>query len=196
MNLKYIACVLGGGAAGSALTYIFIRRKECHKCNKKVEELRNQYNEIFRNQDENISELRETIDNYRRRHDEVLNEIGYSDHSEDPIEPEDFEADLEMVEAPEEEEYGEMDIYAIGIRDFMQDAKYEKQYLTFYRGDEIMLNQNEEPVNDIRGTLGDMELLVRNFTGEVMYIRNTRTDTDYQIDFDDGTAAEVIGSDP
>lgn len=110
----------------------------------------------------------------------------YTGHSEEPIHPEEFEEDLEPVEAPEENPGEEMDIYAITVGDFMQDAKYEKKYLSYYRVNGVLSDAGTDEVIDApRMAVGDMMDIVENYTGNVMYIRNTHTSVDYQIDFED-----------
>lgn len=110
----------------------------------------------------------------------------YASHSEEPIHPEEFEEDLEPVEAPEENPGEEMDIYAITVGDFMQDAKYEKKYLVYYRVNGVLSDAGTDEVIDApRTAVGDMMDIVENYTGNVMYIRNMRTSVDYQIDFED-----------
>lgn len=194
MNIKYVLCFLGGLGLGGVGGYFVTKKVD----GRKAEDLRNnlkvaehQIREHTAHEQElnhYIDGLEEQLKKWTRSTEDMVTDMNldYDTASEEPEDPVPFTEEAE-AEAPEEEEYGEMDIYAIGIADFMQDAKYEKKYLTYYRENECYVDSNsEQEIDDPRKILGDMVDLCTVYQGNVMYVRNTKTYIDYQIDFTDG----------
>lgn len=181
MNLKIIGAFVAGLGVGGAGGY-FAARKLLQKKNDKIlQDAIDQSSAAYR---KDLADLKQR---FEAEKEALALASEYESHSEDPVEPEDFEKDLEPIEAPapEEKENEEMDIYAIGIADFMQDADYDKKYITYYRGDDMLVNESEEEI-DRYDALGDMGELLPDYTGSIMYIRNEREKADYQVDFADG----------
>lgn len=189
MNFKYVLCFLGGVGAGGIGGYFVAKKKLQKKADETLEELTGEFTDTVNKNNSYIEELEKQLKDWNRStldiaKDFVDDNAAYASESEDPEEPEVLE-EPEAEGAPEEEPFSEMDIYAIGIADFMQDAKYDKQYLTYYRGNECFVDSGDNTISNPTAILGDMVDMCYIYQGDVMYVRNTRTGIDYQIDFDD-----------
>jgi hypothetical protein len=67
--------------------------------------------------------------------------------------------------------------------------------LTFYRDDAVLADENEEPVDDINGMIGDQALQsfgLGSGDSRVVYVRNERIGVDYEILLHDGNYGEVV----
>ena len=184
MNIKYVLCFFAGLGVGGAGGYLVARKQLQKKSDQALDEITTEFTNTLKQSQDHAEQLEQQLKDWNRTSLDL-----YDSDSEDPEVPEVMDeskttAEAE-TEAPEEPEYGEMDIYAIGIADFMQDAKYEKEYLIYYRGNNCFTYSDDSVVEDPRKLLGDMVDMVDIFQGEVMYVRNTRTNVDYQVDFDE-----------
>lgn len=183
MNVKYVLCFLAGLGVGGAGGYLVARKQLQKKSDQALDEITTEFTSTLKKSQEHANQLEQQLRDWNRTSLDLDYDVDddYESHSEDPEEP----TAMEEAEAPEEPEYGEMDIYAIGIADFMQDANYDKEYLIYYRGNNCFTYSDDSVVDDPRKLLGDMVDMVDIFQGEVMYVRNTRTNVDYQVDFDE-----------
>lgn len=184
MNLKYVLCFLGGVGVGGVGGYFVAKKQLQKKADETLDELTNEFTDTVNKNNDYIEELEKQLKDWNRSTIDIADSYVYASKSEDPKEPEVLEEETKE-EAPEEEAYGELDIYAIGIADFMQDAKYDKQYITYYRGNELFVDSGDTIINNPKAILGDMVDMCFIYHGDVMYVRNTKTAIDYQIDFDD-----------
>ena len=186
MNFKYVLCFLGGLGAGGIGGYFVAKKQLQKKSDETLEELTSEFTDTVNKNNNYIAELEKQLKDWNRSTIDIADSYVYASKSDDPEEPEVMdEPEEEKEEAPEEEPFSEMDIYAIGIADFMQDAKYDKQYLTYYRGNECFVDSSDNAISNPTAILGDMVDMCYIYQGDVMYVRNTRTGIDYQIDFDD-----------
>lgn len=198
MNVKLIGTFVAGMGVGGGLTYIALK-KHIQKGNEaRIAEAVDEVLASAKSKElkEEAKEPEPDTDYIQFVHDQ-LDTIGkaaekYKSDSSDPedISVPDFNDPVaDPEEGPAEEAHEEMDIYAIGIADFMQDAKYDKKYAVYYRGDNMLVEEATDKVLDIQAVLGDLADLIQMAYAdlEVLYIRNERTSTDYQIDFDPGS---------
>lgn len=186
MNIKVVGAVAAAFGIGGAVGYLTrgaIESKKAHNVEECV------YNKL-KEKNKKIDELKKKICEINEKLEQSLN---YESDSKDPVKPEEFVEDLEEIEAPapEEKENDEMDIYAIGIGDFMQDAEYSKVYLTYYKRDGKLADQSDRDITaDAEMILGDLVELFAEYTGSVMYIRNESNLKDYEIDFENDAFAD------
>lgn len=189
MNVKLIGTFVVGIGVGGGLTYVALK-KHIQKGNQA---------RIAEAVDEVLASIptdRRDTDYIQFVHDQ-LDTIGKAteEYKSDSSDPEDISVPdfndpvADPEEGPAEEAHEEMDIYAIGIADFMQDAKYDKKYAVYYRGDNMLVEEATDKTLDIQVVLGDLADLIQMAYAdlEVLYIRNERTSTDYKIDFDPGS---------
>lgn len=190
---KYILCSVGGAAAG-ALTVYAVMRKKMENFKKLQKEFKKVQDETLKNSvdildksfkscgesssDEEKKALAEEAEHYRKLYYDILRDEYSATQSKIP-EPEEDIVPL----APEEDPLSEIGAYAITIADFMDDVRYKKIYCEYYRATDSLVDTSTDTEIDKREALGDMWELLDGWVGNEVYIRNTATNTDYEIDF-------------
>lgn len=87
--------------------------------------------------------------------------------------------------------------YVITDEEFAEGFPRHEQFsLTYYEGDKVLVDSDDDPVDDIEGSVG-RENLLRFGHGSndsrIVYVRNEKRHADYEVVQHDGTFAEVIG---
>lgn len=104
--------------------------------------------------------------------------------------PEDFDLDEEKktrsIEAP----------YIISKDEFMEnDEGYAQSAITYFAGDDVLADERDQPIEDVESTVG-VDNLSRFGHGSgdknVVYIRNERTEMDFEISYSEGKFAEEV----
>lgn len=197
MNIKLIGTFVAGMGVGGGLTYVALK-KHIQKGNEaRIAEAVDEALASAKQKEEPEQKAGDTDGDYIQFVHDQLDTIGKAteEYKSDSSDPEDISVPdfndpvADPEEGPAEEAHEEMDIYAIGIADFMQDAKYDKKYAVYYRGDNMLVEEATDKTLDIQVVLGDLADLIQMAYAnlEVLYIRNERTSTDYKIDFDPGS---------
>lgn len=91
--------------------------------------------------------------------------------------------------------------YVIAISEFAtEEQQYTKETVTYYAQDEILVDDAERPIDDIEGTVGEVNLQFFGQASEdpdIVYVRNDKRDIDFEIVRVDKSYAEfVLGQDP
>lgn len=187
--VKLALAFAGGAAVGSGATFLILRKRNDGTLDKAVDEISATYRRKAREAEKQIDILKERLDEYEKEEYERLvnpNRYKRADNGEGDSIP-----DIPPVEKEREDET----IYEITLEDFMNDALFDKGYLTYYRGDNILSTESDDMVEDPGYTLGEIGKHLDDVNEEVIYIRNSRVGCDYQIDFSDGSyREEVLGS--
>lgn len=77
-----------------------------------------------------------------------------------------------------------------------EDVGFETDILTLYRDGTLVLNYSGEVIDDIDSYVGEDNLKhMGEYEDDVMYVRNTEFETDYQIDFVDEDYPQSEGVD-
>lgn len=189
MNIRYILCALGGASVGAGITALIFK--------KRIDKIEAEHKAITENTVKVAKEVRykavDALDNfadygeateaalkeaehYKKLYYDILRKDYNDTQNEVPEDP-------VTLENPEEESGAEMEAYAITVADFMDDVRYNKVYCEYYRETDSLVDTSTETEIDARQALGEMIELLPGWVGTEMYIRNTRTNTDYQIDF-------------
>lgn len=184
--VKFALAFAGGAAVGSGATFLILRKKNDGTLDKAMDEISASYRRKLRESEACIEELKQKIDEYEKEeYDRLTNPNRYRGAYKDN------DDDIPPVEKEREDET----IYEITLEDFMNDALFDKGYLTYYRGDSILSTESDDMVEDPGYTLGEIGKHLDDVNEEVIYIRNSRVGCDYQIDFSDGSyREEVLGS--
>lgn len=89
--------------------------------------------------------------------------------------------------------------YVISIDDFMEDNGFEKNSLTYFSSDDVLVDERELPIDDVEGTVGAFNLA--NMFGDphglskdenVLYVRNERLEVDFEIALSLVSFAETV----
>lgn len=158
-------CVLAfslGAAAGAAVSYKVLKTK---------------FEQITREEIESVKE-------YYRNREPLTNEeiFGVEDGDE-----EDEDADKEPAiihnDGPytiSPDEYGDM-------------YDYNTMHLTYYAEDEVLSDENDEMIDDIDGIIGlDSLDHFGEYEDDVLFVRNDKRKTDYEIFYDKGSYYNVL----
>lgn len=191
--VKLALAFAGGVAVGSGATYLVTKKRFQKKNDGILDEAVNKIEMAYMGKldkaNDRIKDLNARLDEYEKEEYERLvnpNRYRRADNGEGDGIP-----DIPPVEKEREDET----IYEITLEDFMNDALFDKGYLTYYRGDNILSTESDDMVEDPGYTLGEIGKHLDDVNEEVIYIRNSRVGCDYQIDFSDGSyREEVLGS--
>lgn len=84
-------------------------------------------------------------------------------------------------------------IYCISEDDFIELNGCEKVTLTYFAGDDVFMNEYEQPeINGLK-LIGRAQLKeIKNYEGNAIYVHNTHTDTDYEVIYEEGSYADYI----
>jgi hypothetical protein len=88
--------------------------------------------------------------------------------------------------------------YRITEAEFAEEhvADHQKLSITWYEGDQVLADDQEQPVPDILGTVGPDLAEAFGYGGDdprIAYIRNERISVDFEVTRDDRTYAEALG---
>lgn len=91
--------------------------------------------------------------------------------------------------------------YVIALAEFATDEQqYAKETLTYYLGDNVLVDDAERPIDDVEGTVGEINLEHFGHGSEdddIVYVRNDKRDIDFEIVRVDKSYVEfVLGQDP
>lgn len=84
--------------------------------------------------------------------------------------------------------------YPINFEQFDgEETHYSKDTLTYFKGDDVVADENDERIEDIEGIIGAEALShFDEFSLETVYVRNDRLSSDFEIVLDKGRFSEVV----
>lgn len=90
--------------------------------------------------------------------------------------------------------------YLISIDEYMQDHtsgddEFDKLTITYYEGDDVLADEQDTSINDIEGTIGEQHLEmfgVQSGNPSIVYVRNERISTDFEIVKQENSYAETV----
>lgn len=173
-----------GAAAGSAVTYLYLKDKYEKLVNDEIAEMREYYMDKYESTEEveeDVPEKEEITDDPIKKeikqYARIAEQMGY-------VEPGKIERMVDEVEKPyviEPDAYGEY-----------QD--YELINLVFY-ADGVLTDDMDEVIDDFDDIVGaDFMDHYGEYEDDTVFVRNDRLMADYEIQRDERTYSEVIGS--
>lgn len=211
--LVSIASFLGGAIAGGYL----VNQKLTNEFAEWREKLESENKNLHEEREKARKKLTETIEKYSEKADVAIK--SQFSHNLTDIKPEldelskkysdpDFDEHFGDREYPEDDEDiddTESDFYDGGSRDpddpcrppFEIDEKEledefsdsELTSITFYQGDEMLLDERGELISDVAGLLGPMVAdALPTCTDEYIYVHNDAHDTNYEVIIDQGSS--------
>lgn len=86
--------------------------------------------------------------------------------------------------------------YIITVDEFMEAMpNYDKLSFTYFEGDDILADEREKPITEINATVGEDHLtMFGRFSKDknIVYVRNERIETDFEITRDEQSFGEVV----
>lgn len=208
-----------GAAAGAAITYFVVRQKlKVHfeeVANEEILEAKRFYTELHKEGD--LSDPEEIVK--EKGYAQVVEREGYAGHPAlAPIPDEENEPVVEkgvtvtrtrvtnIFEETEEDDLFTEDglsvhrsddaPYVITQEAYMEnEIDYEQYGLTYYEGDEILVDERDEVIPDTQGTVGDENLLkfgMGTNNAHIVYVRNPVRKADFEIVRHEGKYEEVV----
>lgn len=208
--MKNLIIFLAGAAAGTGVTYYCLRKYYNDQMESTIQEIKLDYDERLKSQtNASQHETEEQSDesegyvkpeNYsktsRKNHKTEDNQFDYNALSKDGL------ADENQDEEPEEmishitvktEPPKGRKRYCISPDEFIELDGREKITLTYFEGDQVFMDENEQV--DLNGlkNVGKSNLdHVGDYEDGTLYVRNDDNGTDYEIIFDDRSYADFI----
>lgn len=188
MNIKNILIFLAGAVVGGGAAYFVTKRLVEQKCDQEIQEVRDYYSDPDRKTLKDIKE----VDNAET--DEEQEDI--IEESPKPSSKPDLKkmaakvrydqyygnsgnSDSDSVSKEEDEEVLP-DIEIIDENDFRCTNEYEKKALTYFMGDDTLMDDDDgEIIDDIQGCISHEAL--NRFVEGVVYVRNNKTFTDFEV---------------
>ena len=173
-SLISIISFSAGSAIGSAVTWIFVKKK---------------YEKIAQEEIDSVKEI------FSKRNEETKSEENDIPEFED----EDYEEYETITHS-----YGQSSIpnlghdkpYTISPAEFGEDDEYERFNFTYY-SDGTLTDENDCIIEDVEGTIGlDVFAHFGEFEDDSVHVRNDREKCEYEILFDQRTYDDVLKQKP
>lgn len=198
---KSILIFLGGAAIGSALTYLIVKDKYEKIVDEEIQSVKEEYAKSY--------EAKKTVEALNETKTKILENVmskasavgvgPYEKHgviTEAPVNYNVFSKPRPEIEETEENDEEEIPNYAghptegiagapytISPELFVNDRKYfDKITLEYYEGNDVLVEEmSDEPV-DIDESIGrDSLRMFGEFERDLVYVRNERLETDYEV---------------
>lgn len=133
--------------------------------------------------------LEETIEKYSVKAEDKIKKTGLRDALNDiseKFEDDDFDDHFSEREFPEDDEYFDdfeyMPPFQIDEEELAEYSTSELTELTYYQGDQILLDDREELITDICDLLGESVAdLLPNIESSLIYVHNSEHHTNYEV---------------
>lgn len=193
MNLlKGVLIFAAGAGIGSGVSIALVRKKYQEKAESDIKEMREYYDKLIKEtlDEKKLAEDKETAD-------KIINEQGYISY--DTMSREELRDRVKTVseqaieEANPSEDYPDSP-FVITEPAFSEDELYfEKVCADYYMDDGALVDENEELINvdDCIG-LENLDRFLSSNEG-VMYIRNPKLATDYEVTKVGGKYSDILG---
>ena len=162
--------------------------------------------------EENLSEEEKEYIEEDEKQVEVLKKNIRENYRYDQISDSSYIEDVVEVMHPADTDEEEDEMYREGLRQTMENAKnrgkkpynisykefanekpeYDKQSISYYMEDETLVDENDDPIDDVSGCVGDC-ILEYDGSEDVIYVRNDSRAVDYEIICSEGSYSDYIG---
>lgn len=151
-----------------------------------------------------IKDPREELNAHLARLDELdtyektVDSLDYRAISEEASKTEADEAKVEEVSVGEfaQPSRPESGPYVITLDEFMlDDDEFEKISVVYYHGDLTLVDDREEPIDNIKGTIGEESLKYFGYESDdpnTVYVRSPNLGTDFEVVRNPGTYSEEV----
>ena len=181
---KFVGTFILGAAVGAAACYFLVRDTERAKADEEIAAIKEYYDDKVKENEKKIAEVKKNGEELKKTADYIKDQINYNTFSNDVKE------DIVINDHPREV----LDIYEITLEQYANsELTYEKADLKYYIDDGTLCDENNEPI-DIDHTVGyDILSAFDDSYVDTIYVRNDKTETDYQIEKSEGGYLSLIG---
>lgn len=190
--LKGAIIFVSGVAVGAGSAVLIVRKKYADKAESEIKEMRDYYDNLIKE----VNDSKKRVEEIKQA-DEIIKEQGYVSY--DTMSREEVNKRVRDIsekaiqkEAPKDD-YPEAP-FVITEPDFSEEELYfEKVCADYYLDDGALVDENEELINvdDCIG-LENLDRFLSSTEG-VMYIRNPRLATDYEVTKVGGKYSDILG---
>ena len=205
--LIFTAGLSVGGVAGYFATKKYLEVKYEQDLQMQIQDVKDHY-KLIRKEGEYAAPETVPVD-----YENVLEGLEYIEHSEEVVVEEENLTDesdnaYEVVDPDvkyepdfasdyqEEYERDRSQPYIITVKEFMEDRdEYDKTTITYFEDDDVLCDEREEVIPNVEYTVGNDALTKFGELSEdknIVYVRNERTSTDFEIVRDRRSYAEVV----
>lgn len=199
-----------GAGIGSLVTWRLLKKHYADFAQEEINAVKAHYSKIFKDgPDEDITNI---VAKYKDKVDDlgyVTSESDNSDDVEDESEESSEEEDEDSFDDDSEPEvnniwrfakdhpHPEDEAYVITFEQFNDEHDdYDKGDLTYYEADDILVDSQESPIDDVEGLIGP-DALTRfgdaSRDKNIVYVRNDRISMDFEISKDSRSYVEMLG---
>jgi len=207
---REVLLAIGGASAGFLSGYLLARRRYAGMMNRELEETKVFYARRLNN-------LRERLRKYEAEADRevvapvvsiVPTQVGVDEPGFHPVvvvDRETYENVVEELPAVPEVEVPVQDVptdptlpHLISADEFAERPEQAKISLTFYVGDEVLVDEREAPITDTLRTIGFVKSHILTKFGlksddpHIFYVRNERLGIDFEIARDNRSFIETV----
>lgn len=180
--ISTVGAFICGGIIGSAVTYFLVNES----ANKKIQENNDAMWEMYNKEMAQIkknSEATEEDSHISTEERRVNAKVTPYNKMSSIEEMEDEEKDHIVVLAEQESPIeAPEDIFEIGFAEFEDgEPTFDKIQLTYYEGDQTLTDELDEPIDITDAVNEDCIIEFENSDENVMYFRNLKRETDYEI---------------
>lgn len=191
MNGKVLAFLVGT-VTGSVLTYFMLKEKFEKNLNEEIDSVKKSFSskyerKITKEDIEKTGANVSSIDDYKKR----IDDLGYSSTSS-------TEPDISETIQPEVDEHRNYreHPYVISPDQFGEFADYSSITLTYFKDGALCDDLTQEQIVDIKNTIGDGLNHFGEYEEDVVYVRNERLKTDYEVLRDLRRYADILTDKP
>lgn len=181
MTTSVVAFIFGA-AAGTAVTWYIVKDKYQQQTEKETQNMREFYREkVIELSDNNNIEPKKQKEKLvfekkeLREYNQIIKQHNYTQPEK--------EGGKEKMDVP----------YTISPDEFGEFEEYDRVYLIFYEKDRVLVDDCEEPVEDVENTVG-LESLASfgEYEEDSVYVRNDCLQCDYEILLDKRSYKEAV----
>ena len=182
MNKNNIISFFAGIGTGAISMWFGIRKYYEKLSRDEIESVKETFSKLKKT-DETVTKTEEPDDTNKKSEAVVFSEKDYIDYAKaiDKMK-ENHEKKNEVLKAP----------YSISPDEFERDNGYSAIDLTYYSGDGVLADDEDEIIEDIEGTVGkDFINHFGDYEDDSVFIRNDKLKTDYEILKDNRSFHEI-----
>lgn len=208
------AGVIVGAGIGALITWRFLKQHYETLSQEEIDAVKAHYSKVFKEGPD--ADLSSMVAKYKDKVDELGYSGVQSDDSDDPEDDEDDaeeESDDAYVQEDSSDDHPEPKItniwqytkdhphpedeaYVITFEQFNNEHDdYDKSDLVYYEGDDILVDSQESPIDNVEDLIGP-DALTRFGDGSrdknMVYVRNDRIAMDFEVSRDERSYTEVI----
>lgn len=204
--ISFTSGIIIGGAAGFIIAQKVMKTTMDRELEEQIRDVKEHY-KLLRKEGEYSTPESVLGETTREIYDEVLEGLEYLQHEvenvEEVIEDDEDEDDDESLNVEEEVvevgnvfERNKKDPYVISTLDFMNgEDSFDKVTITYFEEDDTLCDEREEVIPNVEATVG-LEALTSfgklSDDAKIVYVRNERIKTDFEIALDTRSYTEVV----